>query len=103
MTVKLHHYLAGNATGKNQETKRPITQFSLHNHKGCAGRLGMDAENKTSARKSGWSSTEAYVMAVICLLVGTAAGYLLRGSAPAGASAGPAAQPEAATPSMPDT
>src|ERR1700751_4996813 len=29
-----------------------------------------------------WTSTEAYVLSVICLLVGVAVGYLVRGSAP---------------------
>ena len=57
-----------------------------------------------------WTSTQAYVLSVICLLVGVAVGYLVRGSASApdnvsvqaGASAGdsslpssPAAQPSA--------
>ncbi len=31
---------------------------------------------------TGWTSVQAYVLAVICLLVGVAFGYLLRGSAP---------------------
>ena len=35
-----------------------------------------------------WTSTQAYVLSVICLLVGVAVGYLVRGSAPS---------PEAAT------
>src|ERR1700756_3930375 len=30
-----------------------------------------------------WTSTQAYVLSVICLLVGVAVGYLVRGSAPA--------------------
>ena len=29
-----------------------------------------------------WTSTQAYVLSVICLLVGVAVGYLVRGSAP---------------------
>jgi cytochrome c-type biogenesis protein CcmH/NrfG len=33
-----------------------------------------------STTNSNWTSTQAYVLAVICLLVGVAAGYLLRGS-----------------------
>jgi tetratricopeptide (TPR) repeat protein len=38
-----------------------------------------------------WTSTQAYMLAVICLLVGIAAGYLLRGSAATNAPvAGPA-------------
>jgi cytochrome c-type biogenesis protein CcmH/NrfG len=34
-----------------------------------------------------WTSTQAYVMAVICLVIGLAAGYFLRGSAGAAAPA----------------
>jgi tetratricopeptide (TPR) repeat protein len=34
-----------------------------------------------------WTSTQAYVLSVICLLVGVAVGYLVRGSAPAETSA----------------
>ncbi len=46
--------------------------------------------NGTSNQQQTWSSTQAYVLAAICLLLGLAIGYLLRGSA------GPA-QPQAAT------
>jgi len=35
----------------------------------------------------GWSSREAYVLAVVCLLLGLAAGHLLRGSSSTGAVA----------------
>ena len=35
------------------------------------------AENQTAK----WTSTQAYVLSVICLLVGVAVGYLARGSA----------------------
>lgn len=38
------------------------------------------AENEVNRGPQGWSSTQAYVMAVICLIVGCAVGYLLRGS-----------------------
>ena len=38
-----------------------------------------DTKNSTSGQ---WTSTQAYVISVICLLVGVAFGYLLRGSAP---------------------
>ena len=41
------------------------------------------AETKGSASGQ-WTSTQAYVISVICLLVGVAFGYLLRGSAPQG-------------------
>ncbi len=46
------------------------------------------------APSSNWTSTQAYVLAVICLLVGLAAGYLLRGSS--GANTQAAANPPAA-------
>jgi cytochrome c-type biogenesis protein CcmH/NrfG len=46
------------------------------------GKNGMAKRNtKASSNASGWTSTQAYVMAIICLLVGVAVGYLLRGSA----------------------
>lgn len=55
------------------------------------------AENKSAATNSSnsgtWTSTQAYVLSVICLLVGVAVGYLVRGSAPnqtATAAAAPA-------------
>ena len=38
-----------------------------------------DTKNSNSGQ---WTSTQAYVISVICLLVGVAFGYLLRGSAP---------------------
>ncbi len=40
--------------------------------------------NSNNASKTGttqWTSTQAYVLAVVCLLMGVAVGYLLRGSA----------------------
>ncbi len=40
------------------------------------------ADNKGSTPGE-WTSTQAYVLSVICLLVGVAVGYLVRGSAPA--------------------
>jgi cytochrome c-type biogenesis protein CcmH/NrfG len=46
---------------------------------------------------SHWTSTQAYVLAVICLLVGMAAGYLLRGSSAANPPV-PANPPAAAAP-----
>lgn len=36
---------------------------------------------QTNETTQGWTSTQAYVLALICLLVGGAIGYLLRGSA----------------------
>jgi cytochrome c-type biogenesis protein CcmH/NrfG len=49
-----------------------------------------------STRESDWSSTQAYVLAVFCLLLGVGLGYLFRGSAApatAQASVATAAQP----------
>ncbi|HYE23782.1 MAG TPA: tetratricopeptide repeat protein [Clostridia bacterium] len=37
--------------------------------------------SQTNRTTSEWTSTQAYVLAVICLLVGSVVGYLLRGSA----------------------
>lgn len=34
------------------------------------------------SKQTQWTSTQAYVLSVICLLVGVAVGYLVRGSAP---------------------
>lgn len=39
------------------------------------------ADTKTSA-SGNWTATQAYVLSVICLVVGVAVGYLVRGSAP---------------------
>jgi len=39
-----------------------------------------------------WTSMQAYVMAVICLVVGVALGYLLRGSEPGAVSPSQAPQ-----------
>jgi len=40
------------------------------------------AQSKTpSASSASWTSMQAYVLATICLVVGIAVGYLLRGSA----------------------
>jgi len=44
------------------------------------------ADTKTSA-SGNWTATQAYVLSVICLLVGVAVGYLVRGSAPPQAAA----------------
>jgi cytochrome c-type biogenesis protein CcmH/NrfG len=40
----------------------------------------------TNSASGNWTSTQAYVLSVICLLVGVAVGYLVRGSAPAQSS-----------------
>ena len=47
-----------------------------------------------SSTSGGWTSTQAYVLSVICLLVGVAVGYLARGSA---------SSPPAPTPSPTNT
>jgi cytochrome c-type biogenesis protein CcmH/NrfG len=46
------------------------------------------AETNGSNSSQRWTSTQAYIMAVLCLLVGVAVGYLLRGSV--GGSSAPA-------------
>lgn len=38
------------------------------------------AANEPTRTSQNWSSTQAYIMAIICLIVGTAVGYLIRGS-----------------------
>jgi cytochrome c-type biogenesis protein CcmH/NrfG len=38
------------------------------------------AEANGGKSSQGWTSTQAYIMAVLCLLVGCAVGYLMRGS-----------------------
>lgn len=50
-----------------------------------------------------WTSTQAYVLSVICLLAGVAVGYLLRGSAPTQAAASSAAPLTAAAGTMPNS
>lgn len=45
-------------------------------------------ETNGGTTPQGWTSTQAYIMAVLCLLVGCAVGYLLRGSV--GGSSAPA-------------
>jgi cytochrome c-type biogenesis protein CcmH/NrfG len=41
----------------------------------------------SSSPSSNWSSTQAYVLAVICLVIGVAVGYFVRGSASPGVAA----------------
>ena len=55
-----------------------------------------DTNNSTSGTGTGagtWTSTQAYVISVICLLLGVAFGYLLRGSAPSPVAATPSTAP----------
>ncbi len=57
-----------------------------------------EANGGTSSH--GWTSTQAYIMAVICLVVGCAVGYLLRGSVGGSSAPAPAAavQPQGTPP-----
>jgi len=57
------------------------------------------AETK-SATSGNWTSMQAYILSVVCLLVGVAVGYLARGSASPGTAAGAASQPQAAANGM---
>ena len=54
----------------------------------------MTTERKTQPVITSWSASQAYTMAVLCLLLGLATGYLLRGS-----STAPAAQAAVVSPS----
>jgi len=60
----------------------------------------MAQSKSAGASSAGWTSTQAYVLATICLVVGIAVGYLLRGSAgsdnpvpPSAAASAPANMP----------
>ena len=44
--------------------------------------MSRNGNNRTEA-VTGWSTTQAYTLAVVCLLLGGAIGYLVRGSEPA--------------------
>lgn len=58
----------------------------------------------TASDSTAWTSTQTYMMAIICLLIGLAVGYLVRGSAGPGAARPPAATaaaPPAAGPATP--
>ncbi len=44
--------------------------------------MSRNGNNRTEAI-TGWSTTQAYTLAVVCLLLGGALGYLVRGSEPA--------------------
>lgn len=58
---------------------------------------------ETDAGKSpqSWTSTQAYVMAVLCLVVGCAVGYLLRGSVGGSSAPAPATSAVGQQPGMP--
>jgi cytochrome c-type biogenesis protein CcmH/NrfG len=51
--------------------------------------------SNSNSTAGGWTSTQAYIMAVVCLLIGIAVGYFVRGSA------GPAGSPVATASSAP--
>jgi len=54
-----------------------------------------------SSQSSNWTSTQAYVLALICLVIGVAVGYFVRGSAsPAAAPEQVASSPVSAAPAM---
>ncbi|HTS37199.1 MAG TPA: tetratricopeptide repeat protein [Candidatus Solibacter sp.] len=55
-----------------------------------------DTKASQSTREQGWTSTQAYGLAVLCLALGVGLGYLFRGSAPVSAQAAAATQ-QAAT------
>jgi tetratricopeptide (TPR) repeat protein len=60
-----------------------------------AVRISMDTQTETSGREGAntiWRSSQAYIMAVICLVIGCAIGYFLRGSAPMKPAAAPVTQ-----------
>lgn len=46
-------------------------------------------DEKKTPNSGQWTSAQAYMLSVICLLVGVAVGYLVRGSAPSAANAQP--------------
>jgi cytochrome c-type biogenesis protein CcmH/NrfG len=52
-----------------------------------AGNASQSGQGTTPGKASqSWTNTQAYVMAVVCLLVGCAVGYLLRGTMGAGSA-----------------
>ena len=66
------------------------------------GELKMSEDAQT--RSTDWTSTQTYVLAVVCLLVGVAVGYLLRGSgSPQGSGPGAQTQANQLPGSTPDT
>ena len=59
------------------------------------GKKENNGKNEQTVTITGWSTTQAYTLAVVCLLLGGAVGYLLRGSEPTAvvpAQAAPSAQ-----------
>jgi cytochrome c-type biogenesis protein CcmH/NrfG len=56
--------------------------------------------NRPAQNAANWTGTQAYVLAIICLVVGVAIGYLLRGSASPAPSTASVAQPAGAPAGM---
>ncbi len=52
--------------------------------------------NGTSSNSGAWTSTQAYVFAIICLVIGVAVGYFVRGSGSTSTSVNPAVQQQSA-------
>jgi cytochrome c-type biogenesis protein CcmH/NrfG len=48
----------------------------------CAEGSWESMTEEAQSLKTGWTATQAYVLSIICLVVGVALGYLYRGSAP---------------------
>src|SRR5947209_13364087 len=73
---------------------------------GTKQEIPMANPNAQRPATSTWTSKQAYILAVICLLLGGAFGYLLRGSSssdsnPAAETSAPASMPSAAGPQQP--
>jgi cytochrome c-type biogenesis protein CcmH/NrfG len=60
--------------------------------------MAKAANNASTNSSANWTSTQAYVMAVICLAIGVAVGYFLRGSSATGSA--PVAQTQGPPPGM---
>ena len=60
-----------------------------------------DEQNPSSRSTTNWTSTQAYVLAAFCLLLGVALGYLFRGSASPATAQASAPATEQAAPAQP--
>jgi tetratricopeptide (TPR) repeat protein len=58
-------------------------------------RNGNGSSRNDAVTATGWSTMQAYTLAVVCLLLGGAIGYLLRGSEPAAVAPAQAATAQA--------
>jgi len=54
---------------------------------------GQNASNAPAANRESWTSTQVYILAVFCLVLGVALGYLFRGSASPGVETAAASAP----------